>query len=279
MFTSGLMRKKMSNRLTEIIEFKKKEIQPLKEELEKDSNHPLNFILKQKIEYFERPFFSNLDKEGLSVIAEIKRRSPSAGMISEIKDPIALALKYCNAGAAAVSVLTDKKYFDGTLHDLKDIAKVFEALPYPCPILRKDFVIEPFQIAEAKLAGANIVLLIVGVLELETKRFIDEAEKMGMEALVEVHNYEELKIAIDAKASIIGVNNRDLTGFKVNLDIARDLIKNIPLDVMKIAESGIKTLEDAGYMYDYGYDGILIGKLLVKSKDPGEIIARIGDLK
>jgi indole-3-glycerol phosphate synthase len=204
----------------------------------------------------------------LSVIAEVKKRSPSAGAICLDLDPALQAQHYFQGGASAISVLTDRKFFGGILDDLK---KVRNTLP-DIPVLRKDFVIDPLQVAEAALAGATAVLLIVAVLGSSTRKRLQEVQKMGLEALVEVHDRKELEIAVEAGAEIIGVNCRNLKTFDIDLDTAEKLALYIPRGVIKVAESGIKTAEDAKMMRRAGYDAVLVGEALVRSQDPSQLI-------
>jgi len=213
-----------------------------------------------------------LQKDGLSVIAEVKRKSPSAGEIQAIQDPVALAKHYEAGGAAALSVLTDAESFGGALKDLELIVKNCQI-----PALRKDFVVDPLQIAEAILVGASAVLLIVSVLGEKTTVFLRQAEEMGIDALVEVHDEEELKIAVQAGAKIIGINSRDLKTFTVDLARAEHLVRLLPEGCVKVAESGIKTVADARRMHKAGFDAVLIGETLVRSGDPKKMIEEIHD--
>ena len=267
----------MSNILKEIVEEKEKEVEVLLEEEKQNPRKPLEAILAKRIPVQPHRFHDALRVAGLSVIAEIKRKSPSKGDLAPILDPNKLAHKYSKAGAAALSVLTDRKYFGGSIQDLRAVARGFDSL-HPPPILRKDFIIHPFQIAETKQMGACAVLLIVAILKERLKEFLEIAHNIGLDCLVEVHNEEELGIAINAKAPIIGVNNRNLKTFEVDLNIAKKLISKIPKNVVTISESGIMALDDAKLMHEWGYDGILVGEMLVKSNDPQMLISQIGNI-
>jgi len=238
-------------------------------------NYLSTIIARKKDEVAKRKQLPSLkeqlNSEGLTVIAEIKRRSPSMGAIANIEDPVALARAYVEGGAGALSVLTDAIDFGGSLEDLALVAKEIGGIP----ILQKDFIVDLFQLQEAKRIGAHAVLLIVAALGSKTARFLTAAKTLGLEALVEVHNYTELDLAIDAGAEIIGVNNRDLQTFHVDLNVAEQLAAFIPSHCLKIAESGIRTLEDAKRMQRAGYDGILVGEALVRSPDPATLIAEM----
>lgn len=229
----------------------------------------LDAILKEKekeIAFLKRKrpsLKAALQEKGLSVIAEIKRRSPSKGVIGKIEDPVRLAQTYLKGGASALSVLTEESAFGGSLHDLARVARAFEQTP----VLRKDFILDPIQLQQAVLAGASAVLLIVAVLGRRTAFFLEEARKLGLEALVEVHNEEELQIALEAGAEIIGVNNRNLSTFAIDLSIAERLAPLIPDSLVKVAESGILTAADRERMQRAGYDAVLIGEALVKAAE------------
>lgn len=253
----------MQEYLDRIVARKRIEVAPLAAAFEKAP--PMNKAKR------EGQFAAALRGLGLSVIAEIKRKSPSVGEIKNIADPVALSELYCQGGAAAISVLTDEKGFGGTIEDLERISKAQKC----CPILRKDFVVHPAQIAEAAERGASAVLLITSVLKHELGQFLDYAKHYGLDALVEVHHEEELEIAIAAGAKIIGVNSRDLNTFSVDLQTAERLRPLIPSSIIAIAESGIKSVEDAKRMHRAGYDAVLIGEALVRSENPQEMIEQI----
>lgn len=256
----------MKDMLEAIIQAKREEVEILREQVGQDPYHPFHEILQTEKEN-PRRFEKGLKEKGLSVIAEIKRQSPSAGKIGNVEMPTELAQKYEKGGAAAISVLTDEKSFGGHLDDLKAVAKTCQV-----PLLRKEFIIDPLQIAEAVHAGASAVLLIVKTLKEQTAEFIQAAEKMGVDAFVEINTEEELEIAVNAGARIIGVNNRDLTTFEVDISRAEKLIPKLPKECVKVAASGVRSVEDAHRMRAAGYDAILIGEALVRSEDPTLLI-------
>lgn len=215
-----------------------------------------------------RPSFEMaLLSSGLQVIAEVKRQSPSKGQFGNIHDPIALAKQYQSGGAAAISVLTDKAGFGGSLADLNRVAASIQL-----PILRKDFIINPIQLAETALSGASAVLLITSLIGKDLAVYLTLCEQLGLNALVEVHTKEECQLALDAGAKIIGINNRDLTTFKVDIQTAMLIKKMIPSDICTIAESGIQSVEVAQAYAQMGFDAVLVGEYLVKSADPAVII-------
>jgi indole-3-glycerol phosphate synthase len=206
-----------------------------------------------------------------AVISEIKRASPSAGHIAEIGDPLERAKLYVELGAAAISVLTDAG-FNGSMADLR---RVTEGLKdSPIPVLCKDFMLTPPQIAEAAANGADVILLIVHVLKEKTLEMAKLAHAFGLEVLVEVHNPNELEIALQANADVIGVNQRDLNDFTMHPDQFAELIRLIPTGVVKVAESGLKTREQALAAIELGYDGVLVGEALSRLANPAEFFGR-----
>jgi len=204
--------------------------------------------------------------EHVKVIAEIKRRSPSKGELAQIADPLTLAQQYILGGASAISVLTESTGFGGSLEDLKKISAAPET--QNTPILRKDFLIDPIQIAESILYGADMILLIVAVLEKQLPGMLQKARELNIPALVEVHTREEIQQAIDAGAEIIGVNNRNLKTFDIDTQCAFELAEYLPKNAIKIAESGIFECELAREYHQAGYAAVLVGEALVKSVDP-----------
>ena len=212
-----------------------------------------------------RGFAIALARPGLSVVAEVKRRSPSRGILAAGLDAVDQALIYEAAGARAVSVLTEPRYFDGSLEDLVAVRDAVSI-----PVLRKDFLIEPAQVWEARAAGADAILLIVAALESDRlTEMIDAASDAGLDALVEVHNAEEASIARAAGAAFVGVNNRNLATFVTDLAVAEGLAPLVQADdVVSVAESGIHSSEDARRMSEAGYDAILVGEALVVADDP-----------
>ena len=202
----------------------------------------------------------------INVIAECKRRSPSRGVLRDAFDPAAIARGYEAAGAAAISVLTEPTFFDGALEHL---AAVRDAVSVP--LLRKDFIVSEYQLLEAKLAGADAVLLIVSALRpVELKVLHDHAARMGLDVLVEVHDATELSIALDAGARIVGVNNRNLRTLAVDLHASDELIARIPGDVVAVSESGLKSADDLCRLRAAGYRAFLIGERFMTAAEPGE---------
>ena len=217
---------------------------------------------------FDFPFEKALASEGLSIIAEVKKASPSKGLIAEEFDHLAIAKEYESAGVSAISVLTEPYFFKGSNDYLKEIACEVNV-----PILRKDFTIDLYMIYEAKLIGASAVLLIVSILsDDELKSYLEIADSLGLSAIVETHDEEEIKRALDAGARIIGVNNRNLKNFTVNIDNSIELCRLVPSDVLFISESGIKTKEDTLKLIENDVDAVLIGETLMKSDDKKSLI-------
>lgn len=206
-----------------------------------------------------------LKAKEFAVISEIKRASPSAGHIADIGDPLERAKEYVSYGAAAISVLTDAG-FNGSMADLRRVTDGLKDTPVP--VLCKDFMLTPPQIAEAAANGADVILLIVHVLKEKTHEMAKIAHSFGLEVLVEVHTAAELEIALSANADVIGVNQRDLNDFSMHPEQFADLIKLIPADKVKVAESGIKTREQALAAIELGYDGVLVGEALSRLDNP-----------
>lgn len=201
----------------------------------------------------------------VAVIAECKRRSPSRGVLRDDYQPAVVARAYEDAGAAAVSVLTEPAFFDGSLDHLEAVREAVTV-----PLLRKDFIVSEYQLAEARAAGADAALLIVAALDdAELSRLLASAEALGLAALVEVHDTTELARAIVAGARIVGVNNRNLRTLEVDIDASFALAAGIPEDVVAVAESGIKTAHDITRLRRSGYDGFLVGESLITQPDPG----------
>jgi len=206
-------------------------------------------------------FENALKTPGLSFICEVKKASPSKGVIAEHFPYLEIARDYENAGASAISVLTEPDYFLGQNKYLAEIAETVKI-----PVLRKDFIIDEYQIYEARFLGASAVLLIVALLDGETlKRFIKIADSLGLSALVETHGENEVKTALNAGARVIGVNNRDLRTFEVDITLVSRLRPLVPDNVVFVAESGIKTRDDIKALG--GADAVLIGETLMKSTD------------
>ena len=209
---------------------------------------------------------------GVKIIAEFKRRSPSKGAINAGADPQAVARQYEKGGAAAMSVLTEPDYFDGSLDDLRDVRKATQL-----PLLRKDFIVDEYQVYESAAAAADALLLIVATLndsELRSLRELAE-NNLGMDALVEVHTADEMRRAIECGATLIGVNNRNLATFEVSLDTSTELAAQAESETILISESGIETAEDIRRLRAAGYRGFLIGETLMRAEDPAALIAEL----
>lgn len=206
------------------------------------------------------------------IIAEHKRRSPSKGEIKAMSDAGKIAEAYASNGAAAMSVLTDTPYFGGALTDLV-LAR--ESAP-GLPLLRKEFIVDPYQIYQSRIMGADAVLLIASMLDYETiRRFNDIAHSLGLQTLVEVHSREEVD-SVPEDADMVGVNNRDLTSFSTDIGNAASLVDSLPEGMVKIAESGIRTAGDIIALREIGFDGFLIGETFMSQPDPG---AALGEIK
>ncbi|CRK58800.1 Indole-3-glycerol phosphate synthase [Alloactinosynnema sp. L-07] len=211
-----------------------------------------------------RDAMSALRGSDVGVIAEVKRRSPSKGTLAAIADPAALAKDYAEAGARVISVLTEQRRFGGSLADFDAVRACVDI-----PLLRKDFVVSPYQVHEARAHGADLVLLIVAALEQNAlASLLDRVESLGMVALVEVHTAEEADRALEAGARVIGVNARDLHTLEVDRDVFGRLAPGLPSDVVKIAESGVRGPSDLMTYAGAGADAVLVGEGLVASDDP-----------
>jgi indole-3-glycerol phosphate synthase len=210
---------------------------------------------------------TNPDLPAPRLIAEVKYKSPSKGVFRQDFDPLSLASTYAQNGAAAISVLTDEIYFGGHLEALKQI----DAMGLGLPLLRKDFIFDPYQILEARANGASAVLLIVAMLtQTELLTLIKKTYQYQLSPLVEIHNEGEISRAIDAGANIIGINNRNLHDFTVDLDVSLRLASNCPTDTVLVSESGIKTQSDIQQLADAGVNAILVGESLVRAQDIGQ---------
>jgi indole-3-glycerol phosphate synthase len=221
--------------------------------------------------YTPLDFGAALRRRGLAVIAEMKQRTPSMGVLTEDYRPQELAQAYTRGGAAALSVLTQEGSFGGSLAHLEAV-RAHTTLP----ILRKDFVTEPYQVLEARAAGADAVLLIVAALEpTQLDSLLAAVRKRGMAALVEVHDEDEAEAAVGAGAALVGVNHRDLRTFRVDLGLTERLRKTVPADVVLVAESGIHGAADARRMREAGADAILVGELLMRAADPAAAVAEL----
>ena len=248
------------NILDQIIEHKKKEVAERKE------LYPVKF-LEQSIYFKTEPvslkkYIQREDKSG--IIAEIKRKSPSKGVINPHVSVERTSIGYMQAGASALSVLTDKQFFGGSNEDLT-LARKYNF----CPILRKDFTIDEYQIVEAKSIGADAILLIAAVLDAsQLKSLAAFAHSFGLEVLLEVHNEEELKKSLDAGADLMGVNNRDLKTFNLSIEVSKRLSNMIPAGVVKVSESGIESVDAILELKTYGYEGFLMGQNFMQHSRP-----------
>ena len=236
-------------------------------------------LLRQEAESMERdtgfPFEAALRKPELSFICEVKKASPSKGVLAPEFPYLQIASEYEEAGADAVSCLTEPEYFQGSDRYLKEIAGKSSI-----PVLRKDFTVDPYMIYEAKVLGASAVLLICALLDRgEIREGIQIADSLGMSALVEAHDEEEVEKALDAGARIIGVNNRDLRTFQVNLDNSRRLRRLVPPEILFVSESGIRTSEDIRRLRENGTDAVLIGETLMKRPDKKKALRELKEYK
>ena len=249
---------KGSDRLAQIIDTKRKEAEVLE-----SRQADLKRAALQRNEY--RGFRSRLFQPGIvTVIAECKAASPTAGTIAAKYDPVAQAKLYEQGGAGAISVLTDREYFRGSLDDMK---KVREAVRVP--VLRKDFILTEAQVYESIAAGADAFLLIVAALsDPELKGLYELGRGLGADVLVEVHDMKEMDRALEIDADIIGINNRNLHSFEVDLKTTEELAPEIPADCLGISESGIRTREDARFVTEQGIFCLLVGESLMKHEDP-----------
>ena len=222
--------------------------------------------------HIPRGFHSNLRRaatQGPAVIAELKKASPSKGVLREDYQPAAIAKGYQKVGAAALSVLTDEEFFKGSLDDLMRVSQAVKI-----PVLRKDFILDPFQILEARAAGADAVLLIVAAhTDADLEDLFGAARRLSLDVLCEVHTGADLERAVDLGAEVIGVNCRDLTTMQVNPRIHMELAEAMPTAVLRVAESGIKSPVDIERLLDAGYDAFLVGEALMRQPDPAAALA------
>lgn len=228
------------------------------------NERPLSLIRENLPINIKRSLAAAVAEPGVTIIAEIKRASPSKGMIRPELDVAAIASAYEDAGARAVSVLTEEQFFKGSLQDLQVARSACEL-----PILRKDFIVDSYQVWEAAASGADAILLIVAALSKdELVHLRDEAAEAGLECLVEVHTSDELATALTMGTELIGINNRDLTTFEVSLDTTTDLIDSIPDNVLVVSESGINSSEEISRLFAKGVKAVLIGEALMKDEHP-----------
>ncbi|MSU23921.1 MAG: indole-3-glycerol phosphate synthase TrpC [Opitutus sp.] len=261
----------MSDKLTEIMAWKRREIAPLLRAVPESELAQLHASLPRP------PSFTAALRRAdgkLAVIAEIKRRSPSAGEIKAGASAVEQAQRYQAAGADALSVLTDENFFGGSLDDLRGVTAQFRTTPPARPCIRKDFFVHPIQVLQAREAGASAILIIVRALtEDEISVLFTAATAAGLEALFEIHTEPEIARAVAHGARIIGVNNRDLAVFKTDLGLSERLIPKIPRDVIAVSESGIFHAADAARVRAAGAHAVLVGEVLMKALNPGALIA------
>lgn len=256
----------IADRLARILDHKRKEIEPL---------IPRTRALKEEALRRNdfRSFKQALERgdEGLSLIAEVKKASPSVGLIAEEFEPVDIAIAYEAAGAHAISVLTDEKFFQGRLEYMSEVRRAVRI-----PVLRKDFIIHECQIYEACCAGADAILLIVAALDQPTlERLLGIAYGCQMDVLVEVHNLDELERALDTEVEILGINNRNLHTFQVDLSTTEMLAEEVPENIILVSESGIFTTQDSQRVFQAGANAILVGEALMRS---GDVYQHIPDL-
>ena len=261
----------MPDKLTEIMAWKRREVAP-----------SLRFVPEAELAKLDAslprpPSFATALRRAdgsLAVISEIKRRSPSAGDIKAGASSLDQAKRYQAAGADALSVLTDEKFFGGTLEDLRGVTTYFRNVPPTAPCLRKDFMVHPVQLLEARESGASAILIIVRALnDEEIKVLFDAARIAGLDTLFEIHSEHELERAVAHGAKIIGVNNRDLAVFTTDLGLSERLIPRFPRDIIAVSESGISTAADAARARTAGAHAVLVGEALMRAPDPARLIA------
>ena len=262
----------MSDKLTEIMAWKRREIAPLLRDVSEVELARIDAALPRP------PSFATALRRAdgtLAVISEIKRRSPSAGDIKAGASSLEQGKRYQAAGADALSILTDEKFFGGTLDDLRGVTAHFKTTPPAPPCLRKDFMVHPLQVLEAREAGASAILIIVRALDdAEIRTLFAAANAAGLDALFEIHTEPEIERAVRHGAKIIGVNNRDLAIFKTDLGLSERLIPKFPRDVIAVSESGIFTPADAARVRAAGAQAVLVGEALMRAADPGALIAQ-----
>lgn len=261
------------DKLTEIMAWKRQEIAAQIRDVSLNELSELNSSLPAPSSFAAA---LRRDDGQLAVIAEIKRRSPSAGAIASKASASEQALKYQAAGASALSVLTDNKFFGGELNDLREVTAQFRESPPALPCLRKDFMVHPIQVLEAREAGASAILIIVRALnDEEIRTLYAAANAAGLDALFEIHNEADLTRAVTHDAKIIGVNNRDLAVFTTDLAISERLIPQFPDGVIAVSESGIFSTKEASRARASGAHAVLVGEALMKAPDTGALLHEI----
>jgi indole-3-glycerol phosphate synthase len=253
--------------LAKIIEEKRREVEDLQKEV------PLHDLKdKARQVFLKSSFKKNISRKGhINLIGEIKKSSPSKGVIREDFDPLQIALAYQASGASALSVLTDERFFDGKLEYLKTVKE-----RVTIPVLRKEFIIDEYQIYESAVNGADAILLIAHILtQEELNRYHEIAKDLGMDVLVEVHNEEEVEKALNSPAAIIGINNRDLSTFEVDINTTQRLIRLIPDTKIIVSESGIGSYEQVMFLKSLGINAVLIGEVFMRAANIGEKIREL----
>ena len=249
--------------LKKIVEVKSRDVDRLKAEAPVET-------LERRLQDQPEPldFAAVLSGSRVKIIAEVKRASPSRGVLRENLDVEWLANLYVENGAAAISVLTNSGHFHGSLDDMEAVGAI--AHRNDIPILRKEFIYDPYQVVEARAHGADAILLIATMLRPEKLMSLKlQAEELGMQCLVEVHDEDELAVAVEAESKIIGINNRDLRTFHTTLETTFELADRVPPDCILVSESGMRTLEDIDRVREAGASAVLIGDALVTAPDPG----------
>jgi indole-3-glycerol phosphate synthase len=256
------MTKAVPDILAQIVEQKKRDLGRVTDELERRA---------ELASARRRDFASSLTTARPAIIAEIKKASPSRGVLAPDFDPRAIAISYERGGAAAISVLTDAPNFQGSIEHLEAARSAVQI-----PVLRKDFTIDRYHVVEAAACGADAILLIAAILpEQQMRDFRELAARYGMAALVEVHDEDELPAALASGARIIGVNNRNLRTFQVDIGVSLRLAEKIPSTVVRVAESGVHTADDVRRLHAAGYQAFLVGEHLMKSDDPSKALAEL----
>ena len=254
----------MSSILDRIVASKRRELEQAQTALPyRDLEHRLNYVPEP------RSLRAAIDgRAEVRIIAEVKKASPSAGVLREDFDPVAIACTYEEHGASAISVLTDGPFFQGSLKDLDAVRQAVSV-----PVLRKDFLIDHYQLLESRIAGADAVLLIAEILQIaELTSLLREAHAMGMQALVEIHDPENLDRVIDCGAQIVGINNRNLRTFETRLEHTLELARRVPREVCLISESGIKSPLDLERLLNAGVRAALVGETLMRAPDIGRAL-------
>ncbi len=253
--------------LDRIVDYKKKKIEKEKKEM------PIDKIISKVKEFGDtRDFKKSINNgDNLGIITEVKRASPSKGVIRENFDPVSIGIEYDKNKAEAISVLTEDKFFQGKNEYLSEIKRVTKA-----PILRKDFIIDPYQIFQSRILGADAILLIAAILsEKKLIEFQNIAKNLGLQCLVEVHDRSELEIVLEVGSDIIGINNRNLKTFVTDIRMTEELMKFIPKDKTVISESGIKDRKDMIFVKELGVKGVLIGESLMRAESIAEKLSEL----